>query len=118
MHGLPKDFDASVFVGATIETVTFTVNTIHLAFDTALAITAQRHLRYRISSAASLEDDEVPVTNSGLMAMVGRVVESAEIRGPGDLILGLEGGSLILVEDDSQHYESYTLTTPEGEVFV
>jgi hypothetical protein len=38
MYGLPQHFDASVFVGRTLDHVPFTANTVHFAFDGDVAI--------------------------------------------------------------------------------
>jgi hypothetical protein len=118
VYGLPKDFDASFFVGGVLETVTFAINAIHLTFDTGTAVTVQKHVRYRVSSNEPLRDDVLPTLESGLMALVGRRVESTALRLPGDLILEFERGGTLLVEDDSEGYESYSMNTPDGEIFV
>jgi hypothetical protein len=118
VYGLPKDFDASFFVGGVLETVTFAINAIQLTFDTGTAVTVQKHVRYRLSANEPLRDDVLPTSNSGLMALVGRRIESTALRLPGDLILEFERGGTLLVEDDSEGYESYSINTPDGEVFV
>jgi len=118
VHGLPKDFDASVFVGGSLETVTFAANAIHLAFDNGNSVTAQMHLRYRGSSEAAYRDDVLPVSSSSLMSLVGQRVVTATTHSRGDLTLEFDAGGTLQVQDDSEHYESYTLKTPDGEIFV
>lgn len=118
MHGIPKEFDATIFVNRELESITFASNAIHLDLGAGHAITAQKHLRYRVHVGSDLRDDVLPVGASSLVALVGRRVERTEVRMPGDLILHFEDGGVIWFEDDSVHYESYSILTPHGEVFV
>jgi len=118
MYGLPEDFDSGTFVGFELETLTFSSNTIHLAFAGQHSITVLGHLRYQLEPGADFRDDILPVTASGLPALLGRSVERAEVRRPGDLLLHFEGGGTLVVQDDDEHYESYSVETPTGEIFV
>ncbi len=118
MHGLPEDFDAGTFVGLELESVMFSPNTIHLAFAGHHSITVLGRLRYQLERVAHLRDDILPVADSGLPALLGRSVERAEVRRPGDLLLHFEGGGMLVVQDDDEHYESYSVKTPTGETFV
>lgn len=118
MHGLPSDFDPVIFVGRQLESVTFAVNAIRLAFDGDMAITALSEVRYRTTSKADVRIDVTPVADSGLMALLGSHVVDAETRPPGDLTLLLEAGGSVMVFDDSKEFECYSVTTPEGEIFV
>lgn len=118
MYGLPEDFDASTFVGCELETVTFASNTIHLVFGADHSVTITDHLRYRVEKGGDLRDDVLPVAESGLPALLGRSVERAEVRRPGDLLLHFKGGAMLSIEDHDEHYESYSLKTPTGEIFV
>jgi hypothetical protein len=118
MYGLPDDFDPATFVGCELETVTFASNAIHLALGVNHSVTATDYVRYRLGPGADLREDVLPVTDSSLPALIERSVERAEVRRPGALVLYFEGGGMILVEDADPHYESYSLKTPAGEIFV
>ncbi|NMM17073.1 MAG: hypothetical protein HHJ14_08010 [Cellulomonas sp.] len=118
MYGLPEDFDPATFVGCEFETVTFASNAIHLTLGAEHSVTVTHHVRYRLEPGADLRDDVLPITGSSLPALIGRSVERAEVRRPGDLVLHFEGGGMLLVEDDDAHYESYSVRTPAGEIFV
>lgn len=107
-----------VFTGRVLESVTFASNAIHLDFGSDCSITALNHLRYRVSLGAHNHDDVVPVTSSKLPSLVGLEVERTEVRLPGELALFFVGGGMLTVEDDSAHYESYSVRTVAGEVFV
>lgn len=118
VYGLPEDFDASTFVGLELEAVTFTSNTIHIAFGGQHSVTTTGNLRYRLDRTADLRNDVLPAMESCLPALLGRSVVRVEVRRPGDLLLHLEGGGMLVVEDHDEHYESYTVKTPAGELFV
>jgi hypothetical protein len=118
MYGLPDDFDPSAFVGCEFETLTFASNAILLAFGEDISVTIVHHLRYRLERETDIREDVLPVTESGLPALIGQSVERAEVRRPGDLLLHFYGGGLLLVQDHDEHYESYSVRTPAGEVFV
>ena len=118
VYGLPEDFDPATFVGCEFETLTFASNAIFLVFGEEHSVTVAHHVRYRLAHGAELRDDVLPVTDSGLPALLGRSVERAEVRRPGDLLLHFEGGGMLLVEDHDEHYESYSVKTPTGEIFV
>lgn len=118
MYGLPANFDSAVFVDRILESVTFATNAIHLDFGDHTSVTALSHLTYSVGQDLDLCRDVVPVMDSSLMTLVGQRVVGAEVRLPGDLILRFDGGGMLTAEDDSAHYESYSLSTPTGEVFV
>jgi hypothetical protein len=118
MHGLPQGFDASRFDGRCLEAVSFAVNLIHFDFGPGHFITVIKHVRYQLDHGEDLREDVVPARCSELPSLVGRVVLRAEVRRPGDLVLHFEDGGQLIVEDDSEHFESYSLGTSDGEVFV
>lgn len=118
MYGLPAGFHSDVFMHRVLESVSFASNAIHLGFGADHAVTVLKHMRYRVGPEDDFRDDVLPVVDSSLPALVGRSVERTEVRLPGDLILYLESGAMVVLEDDSMHYESYSLNTPDGEIFV
>jgi hypothetical protein len=118
MHGLPVSFDAGTFVGCELELVTFASNAIFMKLGDEHSVTILDQVRYRISAGADLRNDVVPVVESGLPALLGRVIERAEMRPPGNIVFHFAGGGTVSIDDHDEHYESYTLTTPRGETVV
>ena len=90
----------------------------HLALGADHSVAITHHVCYRLGLGTDLRDDVLPVRSSSLPALIGRSVERAEVRRLGDLVLHFEGGGMLLIEDDDAHYESYTVKTPAGEIFV
>ncbi len=108
MIGLPSDFDAALFVGRTVEQVSFTENTISLRFDAGLVLTIEGSFRHEAEAGSALEElSEVPVESSRLVMLAGRRIAKAEGRPDGTLILLFEGGQQLLCYDDSREYECY-----------
>ena len=120
MYGLPKDFDGSIFVGKTVVLVSFSVNTIHITFEGDVSITLQSSFEYR-DSAQQTDDvctQQVPVKESRLMQLAGRIVERVETNTDGTLTLHISGGHLLRCFDDSPNYESYSITHGKDEIYV
>ena len=110
MHRLPKDFDASVIAGRTLEQVCFNSNQIALHFDDDLSIV--------IESAYSHVTDPtmcgnrilaIPVSTSDLMQLLQCSVSSASGDDEGTLTLLFENDHTLKIYDNSNDYESYTI---------
>lgn len=118
MYGLTARFDASMFVGLRIESVTFAENAIHVSLGKGFAITSTTWIRYRANASGEPHRDELPVSESSLPALIGVSVSGGERTAHGGLVLSLESGGEIAVDDDSDRYECFSITTPDGEIFV
>jgi hypothetical protein len=112
MHGLPKDFDGTFFIGRTLEMVCFNENQVYLHFDAKLTIT--------IESAFAYKDEllvKVPVHDSNLMELLGSSVLTWQGDKDGTLSLTFERGRTLKVYDTTKQYESYTISY-EGKVII
>ena len=107
MHGLPSDFDVSIFSGRTLESVCFMQYAVRLSFDDDLAITLEASYAQRTGSTAQAERVEIPIRTSSLMQLLGLRILSADVEDGGTLVLKFEGGQLLYCFDDSPQYESY-----------
>lgn len=118
MYGLPEDFDVSIFVGRELVQVSFTTNTVHLAFGGDVAITTETSFVLRLSGWTEEARQELPVESSNLMALIGHRVRLANAATDGTLTLHFEGGGILTFVDDSKEYESYHIHTPDREIVV
>ena len=120
MYGLPKDFDGSMFIGRTVELVSFSANTIHISFDDHLSITITSSFEHRLGTEEPTQDcvQRVPVEESRLMQLAERSVESVEANTDGTLTLHFNGGHLFRCFDDLPNYECYTITHGKKEIYV
>lgn len=117
MYGLPSDFDSGFFVGRSIESITFSVNTVHVAFDESVSISLQSAFEYRVDSSPTIRQ-QVPVTESKLMQLVGCVVSRSESQSDGTLTLFFDGQRLLRCLDDTPQYESYRIGNGDKEIYV
>jgi hypothetical protein len=118
MYGLTVAFNAAMFIGLEIESITYAENAIHLALSDGFAITSKTGIRYRGTGLGEPREDRLPVAESSLMGTVGAGVAAAARTASGGLVLTLRSGAFIEIEDDSDQYESYSITTPDGEIFI
>ena len=118
MYGLPVDFDLSIFVGRSLQLVSFTVNTVHLAFNEDLSITIESSYAHQLETHHPETRTEVSARESTLMRLLGKVIESAEAFDIGTLVLHFEGGQLLKCFDDSSQYEAYKITNQGKETIV
>ena len=110
MYGLPEDFDPTAFIGLTVELVSFTANTVHLAFDGGYSLTVESSFEHGPQQhGAGAVRFAVPVSHSGLMRLIGSPVVAAEVERPGTLSLRFDGGQTLRCLDDSVDYESYKI---------
>ncbi|MBI4232313.1 hypothetical protein HY605_03715 [Candidatus Peregrinibacteria bacterium] len=119
MYGLSADFDTSIFVGKMLECVVFGINIIHFRFDDELSISLESSFKHRMSrDQKEREVIQVPVSDSHLMRLTGKVVVSAKVECPGTLTLEFEDGQVLSCIEDSSLYESYQITYGEKWVIV
>jgi hypothetical protein len=117
MYGLPVTFDTSVFVGRELDEVCFTTNTITFSFKGVL-ITVMGSFIHRDKQRTTANKQRVPVSSSSLMSLAGKAVRLAEAREDGTLTLYFTNGNALILLDDSQEYESYTIRIGDEETIV
>jgi len=109
MYGLPENFDSAAFVDTELVQIAFSANTIDFWFGENISITLMSSFIHRIDSNKTEGRHTVPVTESGLMALIGKSVSSASADRDGTLILLFENGDSLTFLDDSKQYESYSI---------
>jgi hypothetical protein len=113
MYGLPPDFDASVFVGARLDSMTFYEFLVLFSFERG-----EDSLSVGVESSFSFTPDgqrmHVPVEASDAMRHVGRVITSAHAEGDGTLMIEFEGGTALRFFEHEAPYESYSVCLPDG----
>jgi hypothetical protein len=118
MYGLPRDFDPQIFVGRELETITYAVNVIVLAFAERLTVSVSGSLPYRTGPGVNPAVDRPPVPHTELVGLVGRTVVGTQLRSSRELVLDLEGGGFVTLLDDSETYECYLINTGDREIVV
>jgi len=119
MYGLPKDFSAQVFVGATLEQICFFENQIRFILREDLSITVEASFSYsRDDSGKSMTVYYMPVLSTDVMAVIGRTVSSAAAESDGTLSLTFDNGCVVAIYDVSDRYESYRIKAGERDIIV
>jgi hypothetical protein len=118
MHGLPSDFNGLSFVNQILDEITFTVNTVHLAFGRNLLLTILSTYSYRLTADGVRHTEHLPVTATDVLGLIGRQVINVSVAESKDLIFDFEGNGEFICIDDSGQYESYTIKVGDREIFV
>jgi hypothetical protein len=121
MYGLPDNFDPNVFVGRTLERLSFTTNTLRLSFDGDISIIVESEVRHEGRDGRGAEwvdSNAVPVTESRMMHLLGIVIARAEVAGRGTLVLEFTNGHTLRCVEDSDEYECYQLRIGATEIIV
>ncbi len=123
MYTLPNDFDAAIFVGRRVETLTFSENTINLDFggDERLLVTTESGVTYEFR-----DSNDIPVTRqekirppeTSLVRLVGKKVVSAAVRDNVNLQLQFENDDIVWFDGRSQQYEMYRVFAGARELVV
>ena len=119
MYGLPKDFDATRFVGCTLEQVSFSANTVHLSFEERVSITIESSFSHSSSENSGCSElMRVPPSESRLMQLVGKRIEHAQGDEDGTLTLRFSNDHILVCHDDLPMYEAYRMTFGDEEIIV
>lgn len=118
MHGLPANFNAQMFVGKQLTSLTYAENLIHVNFDEELTLTVLDSISYRTDAQAVETVESSPLTTTRLVSLIGRHVTSGKVETPRELVLGLEGGGSMRFVDESDRYESFIIRGPGTEIIV
>lgn len=111
MYGLPSDFSAECFLGATLESVCFTAFQVDFRFDSDALISVAQ------AFAIGGKLYEIPISETIALNLIGRKVTAAS-HSSGDIRLTFDDGSEAVFLDINDTYESYTITIEGKEIVV
>lgn len=119
MYRLPSDFDPARLVGCALEQVSFSQNTVHLAFSGNVSITIESCFQHSTRGApGNAERTSLPVRESRLMLLLGQLIESAHVSEDGTLTLKFADGQTLSCFDDTPQYEAYKIKFGDEEIVV
>jgi len=118
MYGLSADYNVSAFNKKELSLLCFSANTIDLTFDCDVSITIIGSFIHNYDKSAIAEKQDIPVTSSSLMCLIGKVVKFAERANDGGLVLHFDNSHILTILDDSREYESYSVCIGGKETFV
>jgi Family of unknown function (DUF6188) len=117
MYGLPKDFNAAIFVGRNLVMICFNENQIYLYFDQKLSIVVEYALSYQDQSTSTPRTIEVPVLKSDLMQLLGHSITNASGNDEGTLTMEFDNGHVLQCLDQ-YGYEAYQIKIDNKSIIV
>jgi len=119
MYGLPDDFPAEVFVGTTLQEISFLEYQVRFFFGEALAITVEASFSHATdASGKGMTVHYVPVLSSGVMALTGHTVSAAVGARDGTLTLTFDNGNALAFYDSTPTYEAYSIKIGQRVIIV
>src|SRR5690349_8706961 len=110
MHRLPDDFDPKFLVGHELGQICFTTNTVSIAFEGEIMITVGSTFVYKGPADDPGCREAVPAKTGHLLLLLGRTVKMATKAEGRHLVLAFDDGQELTILDDSDVYESYTIS--------
>ena len=103
MHGLPKDFDSTFFLGQTLELVCFSANQVYLHFSDNISVTIEGEFLYRKSLEQVLELSPKAVLRTELIGLLEHSIHNAFGEDNGTLTLIFENSHIVKCFDNSSY---------------
>jgi len=116
VYDFPADFDASDLVGREVELVSFTANTVVVAFEGYAITLLGRYTHDR--DGVDAERIDVPPQGSQLMRLVGTTIAAAAVEQDSTLVLRFSNGDRLKCLADTKQYECYWIQTPTRLVVI
>ena len=117
MYRLPKDFDASFFVGRRIELICFGENTVSFHFNDDLLVTVESAFAY-VDRDGAEQLSEIPAVGTNVLKLLGKSVRQSTGSDDGTLNLAFENGDTLKILDTSDQYESYKIGLGDDTIIV
>ena len=110
MYGLPKNIDLSFFKGMELELISFGPAQIQFYFSGGIHIGLGGKLSHSSRGKDSVWEEGVLLVVAGsLLSLIGSSITSVAGLPDGTLTLCFANQEVLVLYDDSSHYESYTI---------
>jgi hypothetical protein len=117
MYGLPHNFDASFFVGRTLELLCFAIYQVHFHFDEHIQIVALSPF-YFGRNTEPRGPIEFPIVETRLMVCLEQKVSDVASSVDGTLTLTFDNGYMLTCLNHSKQYESYHIVRGDQTLVV
>ena len=118
MYGLPDKIDLSFFLGKDLEQISFGPAQIQFYFSDRIHIGIGGKLSHSAGGKTSVWGEGVPPMNAAsVLSLIGASVIDVHGTSDGTLTLTFSNDESLVLFDDSDHYESYTIRHGD-DVFV
>ncbi|MBY0247915.1 MAG: hypothetical protein K2Q17_09625 [Nitrospiraceae bacterium] len=110
MYGLPENIDLSFFLGKDLEQLAFSPGQIQFFFSEGIHIGFSGEFSHSAHAKTSGWDESTPLINAAsILSLVGAKVIDVHAVTDGTLTLRFSNSETIVLYDNSEHYESYTI---------
>jgi len=110
VYGLPKNIDLTFFQGMELELISFGSAQIQFYFSGGIHIGFGGKLSHLSRGEVVVWEEGSPLAIAGgVLSLIGSRVTRVEGLPDGTLTLGFSNQEVLVLYDDSDHYESYTI---------
>lgn len=117
MYRMGEGFDASFLIGQELTQVAIGVNDVVFRFDEGFSILATTDFDVRINGVSSSWIAGSPDSASGVLGLVGQTISAVRVVSEVLLRITFANSSCVDLKDDSEQFESFTISRP-GSILV
>ena len=118
MHGLPADADLSFLAGKRLSQIAVGANCVILYFDHGDPwIRVEGRSVTEVGGVRESSDDSYVIAPA-MFPLIGRKVLDVTWEESGTIRLMFDDSGVVIIEDDSPHYESYQIVLGDLEITV
>jgi hypothetical protein len=118
MYGIPIDFPKDMFLGKTIELISFSNNQVTIHFDADISISVESSFSL-VAAGEECNIQTFPLKTSNLIRIIGEEVKDIKFEDSYRTILFfLTDGDELRCYDDSTEYESLKINLSDREIII
>jgi len=118
MYGLPKDADLRFLQGAELLQLCVGCHEIIANFFGDISITIQSPFILRVANEKRISPSDLPAGAAPLLSLVGTKIEKVAYDTSGRLELFFSNSKILILLDDSNDHESYTISHGDDLIVV
>ena len=119
MYGLNKDTDLTFLKGQEVTQVAIGTFQVQFCFDKDAIISVEGEFQYFSENSSSHWRQGTPEAAAPTLRLLGSSVQNVDGKEDGTLDLTFSNGDRLVVKDNSEQYESYTISGgPRGTIVV
>jgi len=119
VYGLSKDTDLSFLSGQEVTQVAIGVFQVQFHFDKDAIISVEGEFQYFSENSSSHWHQGTPEAAAPALRLLGSSIQKVDGKEDGTLDLTFSNGDRLVVKDNSEQYESYTIAGgPRGTIVM
>jgi hypothetical protein len=118
MYGIPDDIDWSFLTGKPLEQVAIGIADVQLHFFKDVTVSIQSDFDHFSKGKRLSAAPELSKKATTLVSLLGSSINAVTTEARKTLILVFSNGDMLRVYDSSDHYESFNITYPGGDMII